>query len=117
MHGACQHRWNGFVLRHNLLGGPNGPGYEDEWVRFTARGRSPLRIRVGLSLGVYSSPRHGNIVRSIWLEKYLHCASGDVLGTGCKSRSGTASRMVLHVRPRPLARAVLGLGAGSKTGS
>ena len=73
-----------FVLRHNLLGGPNGPGYEDEWVRFTARGRSPLRIRVGLSLGVYSSPRHGNIVRSIWLEKYLHCASGDVLGTGCK---------------------------------
>ena len=64
MHGACQHRWNGFVLRHNLLGGPNGPGYEDEWVRFTARGRSPLRIR---------------------LEKYLHCASGDVLGTGCKT--------------------------------
>src|SRR5437763_16147652 len=35
----------------HVLGGPNGPGYEDEWVRSVAVVRGLVRIRVELSLG------------------------------------------------------------------
>jgi hypothetical protein len=84
VHGTCRYHWNGFVLRHDVLGGPNGPGYEDEWVRSVPVGHGPVRIRVGLSLGVYRSPRHGTVVRSIWLLRFLRCSWGDISGTSCK---------------------------------